>query len=115
MMGTSLAVEVVLGFGKLTHDEQIINLLNKCNSKIRAFWYETPYGTGGSAARSDWYEPEKFFTMMRKQILEGYRDAYFSRIISLKIIIDNNLLTKEDLQRYPKLFKFVKGLVNVYY
>lgn len=111
----SYAVETALGFGKLTPDKDIISLLKECNSKIRALWYASPYGGGGSASRQEWYEPERFFIMMRKNILEIYRDMYLANLVTFKIILDNNLLSKEELERYPKLLKYIKSLVNGYY
>ena len=57
----SLAVEVAVGFGRLTPDEDIIRLLEKCNAKIRAVWYASPYGGGGSGAEREWYKPRDFF------------------------------------------------------
>ena len=61
----SLAVEVAIGFGKLTPDEEIIKLLERCNAKVRATWYASPYGGGGSGAEREWYEPRKFFVKLK--------------------------------------------------
>ena len=111
----SLALEVAVGFGKLTSDEDIIRLLEKCNAKIRAIWYESPYGTGGSFSRKDWHTPSELFRDFRETLVDGYGQMYFSLLVDLKVIEENDLLSVEDLENYPKLMKFVKGLVNGYY
>ncbi len=40
----SPAKEVVIGFGKLTHDRDILSLMRARLAKIKALWYTTPYG-----------------------------------------------------------------------
>ncbi len=115
MIGTSSAVEVALGFGKLTPDEEITSLLKKCNSKIRTFWYVSPYGGGGSASSSKWHEPEVFFRIKRDNISNALKTAYFNKLILFKIILENKLFAIEDLERHERLFKYIKGLVNGYY
>ena len=115
LTGVSFAVEVVVGFGKLTPDEDIVKLLEKCNAKIRAMWYASPYGGGGSGAERDWYKPRDFFQKIRERLVGGYRIGYFEDVAGFKIILENNLLKAEDLNRYPKLLKLVRGLVNNYY
>ncbi len=115
LTGVSLAVEVVLGFGKLTPDEEIIKLLEKCNAKVRALWHETPYGVGGSGAKKEWHEPRKLFDKIRSELAYMDKTAYFDSTISFKIMLENNLLNPEDLVKYPKLLRFIRGLVNNYY
>ncbi len=115
IVGTSLAVEVVLGFGKLTPDGEIVSLLKRCSSKIRAFWYASPYGGGGSASSREWHEPKVFFQDKRANISNAMKIAYFNKLISFKIILENKLLTVKDLERHERLLKYTKGLVNGYY
>ena len=115
LTGVSLAVEVVLGFGKLTPDEDIIRLLERCNAKVRAMWYASPYGGGGSGAEREWHEPREFFAKLRNDFINMYKTTYFERVIGFKIILENNLLKVDDLTKYSKLLKFIRGLVNIYY
>ncbi len=115
LASVSLALEVAVGFGKLTPDRDIINLLEKCNAKIRAMWYASPYGGGGSGAEREWHEPRNSFQESRKRLLEGYRIGYFEDVAKFKIILENTLLEVEDLAKHPRLLKFVRGLVNNYY
>ncbi len=111
----SFSAEVVISFGRLTPDRDIIKLLEKCNAKIRVLWHATPYGTGGSGARSDWHEPRKLFSKIRNELAYMDKTAYFDSTISFRIILENNLLKPEDLVKYTKLLKFIRGLVNNYY
>ncbi len=115
LTGVSFAVEVVLGFGKLTPDEDIIRLLERCNAKVRAMWYASPYGGGGSGAEREWHEPREFFAKLRNDFINMYKTTYFERVIGFKIILENNLLKVDDLTKYSKLLKFIRGLVNIYY
>ena len=115
LTSVSPAVEVAVGFGKLTPDENIIRLLEKCNAKVRAVWYATPYGTGGSGAKRNWHEPRKLFTKIRNELAYMDKTAYFDSTISFRIILENNLLKPEDLVKYPKLLKSIRSLVNNYY
>ena len=109
------AVEAIISFGKLTPDEDIIELLDECNAKIRVIWYASPYGGGGSGAEREWYKPREFFQKSRKQLLEGYEIGYLNSVANFRIILENGLLSAEDLAEYPKLLKFIKGLLNNYY
>ncbi len=114
MISLSFSAEVAIGFGKLTPDEDIIKLLEKCNAKVRAIWYESPYGSGGSYSRKDWSSAHEFFKGFRKTLSDEYRHMSFSLAIYLKIIIDNHLISSQDLKIYTPVKKFVKGLVNGY-
>ena len=111
----SFSTEVAIGFGELTPDEEIIKLLERCNAKVRALWYATPYGTGGSGSKRDWHEPRKLFAKIRNELAYMDKTAYFDSTISFRIILEYNLLKPEDLVKYPKLLKFIRGLVNNYY
>ena len=115
MITLSFPAEVAIGFGKLTPDEEIIKLLEKCGAKVRALWHETPYGTGGSGARTEWYPPEKFFSLIRNDLQSMKKMTYFDSTITFKIIVENNLIKPEDLVKHKKLRKFIRGLVNNHY
>jgi len=76
MAGNSLGAEVAIGFGKLIPDEDIIRLLEKCNAKIRALWYASPYGGEGSGAEREWYEPREFFAKLRNDFINMYKTTW---------------------------------------
>lgn len=111
----SFAVEAVVSFGQLLPDKEVVELMERCGAEIKSFWYATPYGSSGSGSETSYLKPHEFFKMAREKLLEGFRVAYLNKSVNLKIILENQLITAEDLKKHSKLNKFVKGLVNNYF
>jgi len=64
----SFSKEAVIGLGKLTPDQDIIELLEKCNGKIKRLWYSTPFGGGGSSTHRKARNNYEFVNKSRERI-----------------------------------------------
>ena len=110
----SPAKEVVVGFGNLVHDKDILSLMHTCRAKVKALWYTTPYGGGGSSRYKEVKDNSKLIKISRQKLesmLGKY--GYVMTGINLKLIYKN--LSVQDIQSSKKLKKYVTGLLNSYF
>ena len=106
--------EVVIGFGKLVHDKDILSLTHTCKAKVKALWYTTPYGGGGSSRYKEVKDNSEFIKISRqnlKNMLGKY--GYVLTGINLRLIYKN--LSIQDIQSSKKLKKYVTGLLNSFF
>jgi len=114
LIQTPLAKEVVIGFGKPVHDKDILSLTHTCKAKVKALWYTTPYGGGGSSRNKEVKDNSKLIKVSRqnlKNMLGKY--GYVLTGINLRLIYKN--LSIQDIQSSKKLKKYVAGLLNSFF
>jgi len=110
----SPAKEVVIGFGKLVRDRDILSLMHTCRAKIKTLWYTTPYGGGGSSVHREVKDNSELIKVSRqnlKNMLGKY--GYVMTGINLRLIYKN--LSTQDIQSSKRLKKYVTGLLNSFF
>ena len=113
-VNVSLPAEVAVGFGKLTSDKDILNLLEKCNGKLKRLWYSTPYGGGGSSTHREAKNNSEFVSISRKKITKMLgKYGYVMTGINLQIALEYTEF--KDIMSSKKLKKYITGLLNSFY